>query len=76
MKPHNSRQPVRSCPHNCLHKTISSALDRWQESVRARLGLMVKRIILRKYKYPSDQQDAAVELILQQAEELLGEGWG
>jgi len=44
-----------------------------RESVRARLRLMVKRI-LRKYKYPPDQQDAAVELVLQQAE-ALGEGW-
>ncbi|CAE6709413.1 type I restriction endonuclease subunit R [Candidatus Nitrotoga fabula] len=45
-----------------------------RESVRARLRMMVKRI-LRKYKYPPDQQDAAVELVLQQAE-ALGEGWG
>ncbi|CAE6724145.1 type I restriction enzyme endonuclease domain-containing protein [Candidatus Nitrotoga fabula] len=42
--------------------------------MRARLRLMVKRI-LRKYKYPPDQQDAAVELVLQQTE-ALGEGWG
>jgi len=34
---------------------------------------MVKRI-LRKYKYPPDQQEAAVELVLQQAE-ALGESW-
>ena len=31
--------------------------------------LSVKRI-LRKYKYPPDQQDAAVELVLQQAQAL------
>ena len=37
-----------------------------RESVQAKLRLMVKRI-LRKYKYPPDQQDAAVELVLQQA---------
>ena len=42
-------------------------------SVRASLRLMVKRI-LRKYKYPPDQQDAAVELVLQQAQ-ALGESW-
>ena len=36
-------------------------------------GMMVKRI-LRKYKYPPDQQDAAVELVLQQAQ-ALGESW-
>ncbi|MBL0090431.1 MAG: type I restriction endonuclease subunit R [Ideonella sp.] len=44
-----------------------------RESVQAKLRLMVKRI-LRKYKYPPDQQDAAVELVLQQAK-ALGEAW-
>jgi type I restriction enzyme R subunit len=44
-----------------------------RESVRAKLRLMVKRI-LRKYKYPPDQELAAVELVLQQAQ-ALGEGW-
>jgi type I restriction enzyme R subunit len=44
-----------------------------RESVQARLRLMVKRI-LRKYKYPPDSQDAAVELVLQQAK-ALGEAW-
>ena len=44
-----------------------------RESVRAKLRLMVKRI-LRKYRYPPDQEKAAVELILQQAE-ALGEAW-
>lgn len=44
-----------------------------RESVRASLRLMVKRI-LRKYKYPPDLQEAAVELVLQQAE-ALGESW-
>ena len=47
----------------------------WSErdSVRAKLRLMVKRI-LRKYKYPPDLQDAAVELVLAQAQ-ALGEAW-
>ena len=44
-----------------------------RESVRATLRLMVKRI-LRKYKYPPDLQDAAVELVLQQAE-VMAEDW-
>ena len=44
-----------------------------RESVRAKLRLMVKRI-LRKYKYPPDLQDAAVELVLEQAH-ALGEAW-
>ncbi len=55
-----------------LRKNLS--LD-WseRESVRASLRLMVKRI-LRKYKYPPEMQDAAVELVLQQAQ-ALGESW-
>ena len=44
-----------------------------RESVRATLRLMVKRV-LRKYKYPPDQADEAVELVLQQVE-TLGEAW-
>lgn len=44
-----------------------------RENIRARLRLMVKRI-LRKYKYPPDQAEAAIELVLQQAE-TLSEAW-
>jgi len=43
-----------------------------RESVRAKLRLLVRRI-LRKYKYPPDQQDAAVALVLEQAERLAAE---
>lgn len=44
-----------------------------REAVRARLRLMVKRI-LRKYKYPPDKEREAVALVLQQAE-ALSEAW-
>lgn len=44
-----------------------------RESVRAKLRLMVKRI-LKKYKYPPDQAEIAVELVLEQAQSL-GEAW-
>jgi type I restriction enzyme, R subunit len=44
-----------------------------RESVQAKLRLMVKRI-LRKYKYPPDKQDAAVDLVLEQAKRL-GKAW-
>ena len=44
-----------------------------RESVRAKLRLMVKRI-LRKYKYPPDQQEEAIQTVLQQAEGL-SEEW-
>ncbi|MEJ6014772.1 type I restriction endonuclease subunit R [Aeromonas caviae] len=44
-----------------------------RESVRARLRLLVKRI-LRTYKYPPDQQEEAAQLVLAQAESLC-EAW-
>ncbi|MDH1994060.1 type I restriction endonuclease subunit R [Aeromonas caviae] len=44
-----------------------------RDSVRAKLRIMVKRI-LRKYKYPPDGQEEAVQTVLQQAE-ALGEEW-
>ena len=40
-----------------------------KESVRAKLRLTVKRL-LRKYKYPPDKQEKAVQTILEQAEVL------
>ncbi|MCC2638238.1 MAG: putative type restriction-modification enzyme subunit [Moraxellaceae bacterium] len=44
-----------------------------RDSVRAKLRLLVKRI-LRKYKYPPDRQEEAAQLVLQQAE-VLCEAW-
>jgi type I restriction enzyme R subunit len=55
-----------------LRENISVDWSR-REAIRARLRIMVKRI-LRKYKYPPDQQAAVVELVLRQAE-ALGEAW-
>ncbi len=43
------------------------------EAVRAKLRLRVKRI-LRKYKYPPDKTEAAIDLVLQQAE-TLSDSW-
>ena len=40
-----------------------------KETVRAEMRAMVRRL-LRKYKYPPDQQEAATELVLTQAETL------
>jgi type I restriction enzyme R subunit len=42
---------------------------RHREPIRARMRLLVKRI-LKKYGYPPDLQDAAVQTVLQQAEAL------
>ena len=44
-----------------------------RESVRATLRLMVKRV-LKKYKYPPDCAESAVEMVLEQAK-ALGEEW-
>ena len=40
-----------------------------RDSARARMRVLVKRV-LRKYGYPPDLQDAAVQTVLQQAEAL------
>jgi type I restriction enzyme R subunit len=55
-------------------KVRQSATIDWtvRDSVRAAMKVMVKRL-LRKYKYPPDKQDAAVELVIQQAEVLSAE---
>ena len=45
-----------------------------RDSARARMRVLVKRI-LRKYGYPPDLQDAAVQTVLQQAE-ALSSTWG
>ena len=54
-------------------ETLKKIAHELTESLRAKLRLLVKRI-LRKYKYPPDRADSAVELVLQQAE-ALGENW-
>jgi type I restriction enzyme R subunit len=79
----NNEQSVRELGDETLKKIaheLAESLRKnisvdWavRESVRASLRLLVKRI-LRKYKYPPDQQNEAVELVLQQAQ-ALGEAW-
>lgn len=56
-----------------LNKLRATASVDWQhrEAARARMRVMVKRI-LRKYGYPPDLQDEAVQVVLQQAEALSG----
>ena len=54
-----------------LSSLKSNATVDWQrrESARARMRILVKRI-LRKHGYPPELQDAAVQTVLQQAEVL------
>jgi len=70
-----SDETLKKIAHELTENLRQNITVDWsaRESVRAKLRLMVKRI-LRKYKYPPDQQDGAVELVLQQAE-ALGEAW-
>jgi len=64
-------ETLKKIAHELTEKLRNNVTVDWsvRESVRAKLRLMVKRI-LRKYKYPPDQEEAAVELVLRQAETL------
>ena len=70
-----SDETLKKIAHELTENLRQNLTVDWsaRESVRAKLRLMVKRI-LRKYKYPPDQQEAAVELVLRQAE-AFGEAW-
>ena len=54
-------------------KLRSSTTVDWQvrESVRAKMRLLIKRL-LRKHKYPPEGQERAVDVVIQQAERLSG----
>ena len=62
---------LRVIAHELLNSLKSNASVDWQhrEPARARMRILVKHI-LRKYGYPPDLQDAAVQTVLQQAEVL------
>ncbi|XCV39773.1 type I restriction enzyme endonuclease domain-containing protein [Methylococcus sp. ANG] len=62
---------LRVIAHELLVSLRDNVSVDWahRESARARMRVLVKRI-LRKYGYPPDLQDAAVQTVLQQAEVL------
>ena len=62
---------LRVIAHELLSSLKCNVSVDWQhrESARARMRILVKRI-LRKYGYPPDLQDDAVQTVLQQAEVL------
>jgi type I restriction enzyme R subunit len=66
---------LRVIAHELLVSLRENVAVDWahRESARARLRVLVKRI-LRKYGYPPDLQDAAVQTVLQQAE-VLSASW-
>ncbi|MBE0502571.1 MAG: type I restriction endonuclease subunit R [Desulfuromonadales bacterium] len=65
---------LKKIAHELAESLRQSVSVDWsvRDSVRARLRLMVKRI-LRKYKYPPEKQEEAVQLVLEQAETLSAE---
>lgn len=68
-------QQLRVIAHELLTQLKQNVTVDWaqREAARARMRILVKRI-LRKYGYPPDLQDAAVQTVLQQAE-VLSEKW-
>ncbi len=68
-------EQLRVIAHELLTNVKSNVSIDWahRESARARMRVLVKRI-LRKYGYPPDLQEAAVQTVLQQAE-VLSEMW-
>jgi type I restriction enzyme R subunit len=66
---------LKKIAHELTDKLRNNASVDWQkrESVRAKLRNLV-RITLRRYKYPPDMQEAAIQLVLEQAERL-SEDW-
>ncbi len=65
---------LRLIAHELLEQLKANATVDWQkrESARARMRVLVKRI-LKKYGYPPDLADDAVRIVLEQAEALLSE---
>ena len=68
-------EKLRVIAHELLTSLRHNASVDWvhRASARAKMRVMVKRI-LRRYDYPPDLQDAAVQTVLQQAE-ALSEWW-
>jgi type I restriction enzyme R subunit len=67
-------ETLKKIAHELATSLRSNVSVDWavRDSVRAKLRLLVRRI-LRKYKYPPIKQDEAVQMVLQQAESLCGQ---
>ena len=66
---------LRFIAHELLTSLRQNVSVDWahRDSARARMRVLVKKI-LRKYGYPPDLEDAAIQMVLQQAE-VLSEKW-
>lgn len=65
---------LKKIAHELAESLRQSVSVDWavRDNVRAKLRLLVKRI-LRKYKYPPVRQDEAIQMVLDQAESLCAE---
>ena len=70
-----SDEILKNIAQELTKKLRNSVSVDWQkrESVRAKMRNMI-RIILRRFKYPPDQQSEAIELVMKQAE-VLSDEW-
>ncbi len=68
-------ETLRSITQDLVKAVQNNVTIDWQyrESVRAKLQLLVKRV-LREYDYPPDKQEKATHTVLEQ-EELLSTNW-
>ncbi|WP_134082584.1 type I restriction endonuclease subunit R [Thiohalophilus thiocyanatoxydans] len=68
-------ETLKKIAHELVEKLRKSTTVDWQvrDSVRAKLRNMV-RVLLRRYKYPPDKADEAIDLVLKQAE-TLSQSW-
>ncbi len=66
---------LKKMAHELTEQLRKSVTIDWakRESVRANIRLKIRRL-LKKYKYPPDKEDAAVKLVLEQAE-TLSQSW-
>lgn len=62
---------IKKIAHELTEKLRARTTVDWQirDSVRARMRNMIRRL-LKKYKYPPDKRDDAIDLVLRQAEKL------
>ena len=72
----SAREQMAEATLAALAKEITDKLRRsvsidwkYKDSVRAEMRLLVKRA-LKRYKYPPDAEAAAIEFVLEQAEEI------
>jgi hypothetical protein len=70
VSPYPDQEPFSVSAKNGDARQNQSSQHR--DTARARMRVLVKQI-LRKYGYPTDLQDAAVQTVLQQAEALSAE---